>query len=143
PINNSFFFFNDTATTEIYTLSLHDALPISGRLFGVTQPLRHRLKQLPADRRVPLDQGTEVPVGEAPANELAGRGYRRRASASVDQRDLAEVVALLQLRARLPAQRHRRLSGVDQEERCSAGALLGDRLAVGEAPLLEEARDLP
>src|SRR3712207_7781551 len=26
------FFFNDTATTEIYTLSLHDALPISGDL---------------------------------------------------------------------------------------------------------------
>src|SRR5256885_5294927 len=28
-IVNVFFFFNDTATTEIYTLSLHDALPIS------------------------------------------------------------------------------------------------------------------
>src|SRR3712207_8527692 len=27
----SVFFFNDTATTEIYTLSLHDALPIYGR----------------------------------------------------------------------------------------------------------------
>src|SRR5260370_8070197 len=27
-----FFFFNDTATTEIYTLSLHDALPISKQL---------------------------------------------------------------------------------------------------------------
>src|SRR2546430_13375350 len=27
------FFFNDTATTEIYTLSLHDALPISGGRF--------------------------------------------------------------------------------------------------------------
>src|SRR5690349_25176961 len=26
-----FFFFNDTASTEIYTLSLHDALPISAR----------------------------------------------------------------------------------------------------------------
>src|SRR5258708_25158238 len=26
-----FFFFNDTATTEIYTLSLHDALPICGK----------------------------------------------------------------------------------------------------------------
>src|SRR5260221_10715264 len=26
---HNFFFFNDTATTEIYTLSLHDALPIS------------------------------------------------------------------------------------------------------------------
>src|SRR3954462_13729858 len=30
-----FFFFNDTATTEIYTLSLHDALPIS---IAVTAP---------------------------------------------------------------------------------------------------------
>src|SRR5258708_34675908 len=30
----SFFFFNDTATTEIYTLSLHDALPISVNRFG-------------------------------------------------------------------------------------------------------------
>src|SRR2546421_5938744 len=29
-----FFFFNDTATTEIYTLSLHDALPISGASFS-------------------------------------------------------------------------------------------------------------
>src|SRR3990170_8760475 len=28
----SLFFFNDTATTEIYTLSLHDALPICGHL---------------------------------------------------------------------------------------------------------------
>src|SRR5256885_13014698 len=28
-LDDFFFFFNDTATTEIYTLSLHDALPIS------------------------------------------------------------------------------------------------------------------
>src|SRR2546425_13148178 len=33
-----FFFFNDTATTEIYTLSLHDALPISSMSLGVTPP---------------------------------------------------------------------------------------------------------
>src|SRR5471032_2998176 len=31
------FFFNDTATTEIYTLSLHDALPISRQPFGFVQ----------------------------------------------------------------------------------------------------------
>src|SRR2546430_16209898 len=31
----SFFFFNDTATTEIYTLSLHDALPIYRWTFAV------------------------------------------------------------------------------------------------------------
>mgnify|MGYP007026207231 CR=1 FL=1 len=40
-----FFFFNDTATTEIYTLSLHDALPIfrlqqSGTLFAGGQGWR-------------------------------------------------------------------------------------------------------
>src|SRR5258708_37830930 len=31
-----FFFFNDTATTEIYTLSLHDALPICSRFASRT-----------------------------------------------------------------------------------------------------------
>src|SRR3712207_8495499 len=31
-VSRSYFFFNDTATTEIYTLSLHDALPIFGTL---------------------------------------------------------------------------------------------------------------
>src|SRR3989454_6756568 len=41
-----FFFFNDTATTEIYTLSLHDALPIWDRIRRHDQreralPLRH------------------------------------------------------------------------------------------------------
>src|SRR5215467_16242441 len=34
PICFFFFFFNDTATTEIYTLSLHDALPISPSCCG-------------------------------------------------------------------------------------------------------------
>src|SRR6266478_5680563 len=33
-----FFFFNDTATTEIYTLSLHDALPISPSLSVKARP---------------------------------------------------------------------------------------------------------
>src|SRR3712207_7082050 len=39
------FFFNDTATTEIYTLSLHDALPISVIVIGM------------ADRRSDRQQG--------------------------------------------------------------------------------------
>src|SRR6266702_8851689 len=33
-----FFFFNDTATTEIYTLSLHDALPICAKSPPTTSP---------------------------------------------------------------------------------------------------------
>src|SRR2546430_12719727 len=36
-----FFFFNDTATTEIYTLSLHDALPISLRAASRCAPSTH------------------------------------------------------------------------------------------------------
>src|SRR5699024_12807726 len=37
PLLFSLFFFNDTATTEIYTLSLHDALPIF--LFCIVTPI--------------------------------------------------------------------------------------------------------
>src|SRR2546430_17055706 len=44
-LNSFFFFFNDTATTEIYTLSLHDALPICANDEGVgieqVQPGEH------------------------------------------------------------------------------------------------------
>src|ERR1043166_4898204 len=43
PANASpFFFFNDTATTEIYTLSLHDALPISAIHAGDAARLQGR-----------------------------------------------------------------------------------------------------
>src|SRR4030043_1988320 len=38
-IFSSFFFFNDTAPTEIYTLSLHDALPISARSTSTSRDL--------------------------------------------------------------------------------------------------------
>src|SRR5256885_17258978 len=42
-----FFFFNDTATTEIYTLSLHDALPISSSPhLQNPPPIRRRLAHL-------------------------------------------------------------------------------------------------
>src|ERR1051326_2815017 len=39
-ISSAVFFFNDTATTEIYTLSLHDALPIYGRGIARLRPRR-------------------------------------------------------------------------------------------------------
>src|SRR5258705_2501984 len=48
----AFFFFNDTATTEIYTLSLHDALPIWLRRVllprdaGAGEQLRHRHRRV-------------------------------------------------------------------------------------------------
>src|SRR6266850_5335192 len=51
-----FFFFNDTATTEIYTLSLHDALPISTRRSRTTSssdPRRPTGCAWPRRRRCP------------------------------------------------------------------------------------------
>src|SRR5688572_31289036 len=55
-----FFFFNDTATTEIYTLSLHDALPISPTpsYDACRSPTAHRGRQ----RRPPSGRGPP-PVG--------------------------------------------------------------------------------
>src|SRR2546427_4183750 len=46
-----FFFFNDTATTEIYTLSLHDALPISPRTVRPGVTLLELLAELALDPR--------------------------------------------------------------------------------------------
>src|SRR5256884_5105871 len=47
-----FFFFNDTATTEIYTLSLHDALPIS--LFSPAKPMTRAAGMMARERVMSL-----------------------------------------------------------------------------------------
>src|SRR5688572_32343188 len=49
-MNVFYFFFNDTATTEIYTLSLHDALPISSSS-AITRPRPCAVKASPAPMR--------------------------------------------------------------------------------------------
>src|SRR2546422_4590874 len=49
-MSRAFFFFNDTATTEIYTLSLHDALPIS-QLFDVSPDALQYLCPILAPRK--------------------------------------------------------------------------------------------
>src|SRR2546422_6962412 len=64
-----FFFFNDTATTEIYTLSLHDALPICLR----PRPIGRRTSWNSGDLRpVGVDQkrrGSHVPAREMRSEE--------------------------------------------------------------------------
>src|SRR5207249_10185701 len=60
-----FFFFNDTATTEIYTLSLHDALPIS---FNIATGQPHTI----ADLAFALAAATG-----GPAPEIVGGGEGR------------------------------------------------------------------
>src|SRR3712207_7428407 len=71
---NYFFFFNDTATTEIYTLSLHDALPIcqgapAGRLV---------LGRLCDHRDDPANRGRDLVRGGGPKCRRAGARRRLR-----------------------------------------------------------------
>src|SRR5260221_13422935 len=64
-----FFFFNDTATTEIYTLSLHDALPISRR--GCPRGTHVRRKPLANDvARVCRAAPARAPRSEEHTSEL-------------------------------------------------------------------------
>src|SRR2546429_7299537 len=64
----SFFFFNDTATTEIYTLSLHDALPISA-----TPPKNGSWRDQPVhpqpSRQNPDQRGEDRAVGPVQRSE--------------------------------------------------------------------------
>src|SRR3712207_6856444 len=79
------FFFNDTATTEIYTLALHDALPILGGLTGQLRDLdRVRpvrlLRTAGRDLRLAARVGVDVPVQDgsrAPATVTADRKSTR------------------------------------------------------------------
>src|SRR5260370_42493678 len=51
PYSCFFFFFNDTATTEIYTLSLHDALPISTRTAICSRATHSAYSKVPSSPR--------------------------------------------------------------------------------------------
>src|SRR3712207_8266546 len=83
-----FFFFNDTATTEIYTLSLHDALPIyhgllrRGRhpLYALDSPNRNlQIPQLPVsiehEMPTPFREVFERDRSEEHTSELQSRQY--------------------------------------------------------------------
>src|SRR3712207_3227536 len=121
-----FFFFNDTATTEIYTLSLHDALPICPRprddvdalrrpahphyLFGLLRVEKLRdclsrvtLRTLGALSQL-VDLGVRVPVVATVEVvhrlEHGGQPLRGRGSVEVDER--VSVYALRERRHFLP-----------------------------------------
>src|SRR5260221_5942243 len=72
-----FFFFNDTATTEIYTLSLHDALPISA-----------------AGGRIP---GGPPAAGWPGRHPFAGRGHARSEEHTSELQSHSDLVCRLLL----------------------------------------------
>src|SRR3712207_7245722 len=72
-----FFFFNDTATTEIYTLSLHDALPISAPRWGrgSTSRLRRSWPRSSASAWSACASLPRQPRSEEHTSELQSRQY--------------------------------------------------------------------
>src|SRR5260221_13405574 len=78
-----FFFFNDTATTEIYTLSLHDALPIcplrAGRELHVVREQSHRPVGVLGTAVRQASRDPEGDRARLPARPVPGRqGEHRR-----------------------------------------------------------------
>src|SRR2546429_3588033 len=73
PTSVVFFFFNDTATTEIYTLSLHDALPISFLNLARASDLRVRRLLLLSRDGMTKHVVAEVLRSEEHTSELQSR----------------------------------------------------------------------
>src|SRR2546425_13204126 len=76
----SLFFFNDTATTEIYTLSLHDALP----MYPAEPPVPSLVVEDGLEQVTPRDVGPEdrrdvqLGVGELPQQEIGEPAFAGR-----------------------------------------------------------------
>src|SRR3712207_7629230 len=76
-----FFFFNDTATTEIYTLSLHDALPICARsppglpAPSASSPASSRTPRSRPSFDVPTWSPSRIGRSEEHTSELQSRQY--------------------------------------------------------------------
>src|SRR5216683_8237818 len=120
-----FFFFNDTATTEIYTLSLHDALPILHGRLNIPE-VQARLRAHSSFPLVSISNAQRVPVPEANwvgtiYHGIPDRGIAPRAGGdylvflgriSPEKRpDLAIEIAR---RARLPIKIAAKVDQVDQ-----------------------------
>src|SRR3712207_8316247 len=91
------FFFNDTATTEIYTLSLHDALPICAagrqRRQAAGEPLVY-------DRRRAGEPGAVTPEAGRPVGG-GGRAHTYRASRERSEEQTSELQSRQYLVCRL------------------------------------------
>src|SRR5436309_10878569 len=120
-----FFFFNDTATTEIYTLSLHDALPISLDL-----RLLHRIgRLLPA----PLEQGQDL---LASRGDLLAQGLRRLLHLGF-QHPLPDPLVLLGVEAQL--QGRPQIGGGDVGDLGDIGVITHRRQGIDEGSAFLEA----
>src|SRR6266478_6673107 len=102
-----FFFFNDTATTEIYTLSLHDALPISG---GVSAP---SFAELRADAKSGIERGQRALENDADfaAAEGAHLRFGFRGEVFPFEKEIAARCSAFQVKQAMNGERESALAG--------------------------------
>src|SRR5258708_37955761 len=97
--SSAFFFFNDTATTEIYTLSLHDALPIchrprkstqgDDRAGGAQRPVE-QFPERPPGRYRRQAYGRTLPLESRRSHPNQKYSLRRQLSAIQSRRNLSQ-----------------------------------------------------
>src|SRR5256885_14776673 len=90
------FFFNDTATTEIYTLSLHDALPIfPKKLFRIRMSRNFGMKMLTMTNLSTecLIQLTKLGYDATPFNQILKQNAKREMRLRLGKVTVADVLA--------------------------------------------------
>src|SRR5438477_9562551 len=100
-VHSTLFFINDTATTEIYTLSLHDALPIF--------PGRHAQRAVPVGRaraRRPANLPDRLRSGRRDRRDPRLRAHRSEEHTSELQSHVNLVCRLLLEKKKRPQQKH-------------------------------------
>src|SRR5256885_1545170 len=105
------FFFNDTATTEIYTLSLHDALPISVTLTNGRDTRAGRTRS--RRRRTVLQSAADLQDGSAAARPRADRKSTR-----LNSSHLVISYAVFCLKKKKSKSSHRRLQRCGSRHHC-------------------------
>src|SRR5690606_41582080 len=80
-----FFFFNDPATTEIYTLSLHDALPILQERFGLHGKRFKNLNSLRTDFRA--CRGTALVLRQVKSHRSGDGGRSEEHTSELQSRE--------------------------------------------------------
>src|SRR2546430_9144184 len=107
-----FFFFNDTATTEIYTLSLHDALPISP-CRGAGSP-RSRAARRPCR---PTDNGRSRCAIPAPSPHRAPPGRSEEHTSELQSQSNLVCRLLLEKKKKKKKTHHNHYSNTDHIDR--------------------------
>src|SRR3712207_9015372 len=101
-----FFFFNDTATTEIYTLSLHDALPIwvvdAAPAPGEVDLQQRVLDQVLGGVRLAAEQPRRAKQGRRARRREAAEGDRKSTRLNSSHANISDAVFRLQKKPLLP-----------------------------------------